>query len=264
MGFFEDLGDAIKDGVEYAAEAIGETIVADDSDLLALTTCTDAAAEFVKNSGEAIKNFALVINGEVSALGPALEETGEAIQNILEEVANYGKFRWLGYGALHLQAGDFVATAGLPGEWYRVTHKGCGGGRTTVNAGTEGKFAARALGIAIAQRAQEIRSVEELDAWHSILKQQGMDGLAPLWTEVKRGFGDLLAVKQGTVSTEEGAKLPAGLRLGKRRALNPELRRFASAKTITGLGTRTNPPPAEKAPPAKWLVPALLSMLAFL
>jgi hypothetical protein len=118
------------------------------------------------------------------------------------------KYLWAGYLLAAANSHQLVASAADPGGWYRVTHNGCGGPRTT--GGSAQRDMARAMGIYLATPALGI-TLEELNSFHGVLLSQGMDGLEPVWPTILSGFRGAVPAGAPAPGAPAAAKGGAGL-----------------------------------------------------
>ena len=167
------------------------------SDALAAKVCTDAAMEFLAASATAIASITASVGGNLAALPVALQSTKAAVQGAMEEInARTKKYPWAAYIMLQADQGRLLASVADIGAWYRVTHEGCGGGRNTI--GKKAKAMGEAVGFMLSLpdfRQRGNLSDDTLKQFHSLLIDQDMDGLKPVFKSILAGFRQGMAVE---------------------------------------------------------------------
>lgn len=217
-----------------------------DPTMLAILTCSEQALAYVQANAQAVAGIFSGDVGKVAeGIAGALEVLGEELLAVLSDIP------WVSYGIAHLTNGTFAASAGLAGEWHRVTHKGsCSTARTTTGRGKNGiKVAgATALGMAIAAYGERngIRNADDLNEWHELLLTQGMDGLKPKWNQILDGYRrgrELAGQFEGNAPTKTKTRIVCERRLSpaERKAMNREMRKLGAgnrARVLARYGCR--------------------------
>lgn len=164
------------------------------ADLLAFQTCTEEAVQVAAGAAEIAAGVAAIAGSGGAATAAAFPGLASGSRQVLTSAMNElasktNKYLWAAYALAYAQQGALVASVSSPGSWYRVTHKGCGGGRSTLGSTQDnmGKALGMYLGSPQVREANNL-SESALASFFGTLKAQGMDGLEPVRAAILSGF----------------------------------------------------------------------------
>lgn len=194
----------------------------DTSDLLASTVCTEAAVQAAQAVADIVSGVIAIYASGGTAASTMLPQVAEGSKTFMmgmltELKSRANKYLWAAYTLVQAQQGSLIASAADVGSWYRVTHEGCGGGRSTL--GSDQKKMARAIGLYLGSPAivaANNLTENNLSSLFSTLNAQGMDGLQPLKSEILSGFKE--STKGAGAATKTGGLLGGGFTKGAKGA----------------------------------------------
>lgn len=180
--------------VEQGANELAGVLSGNPSDVLAFQTCTEEAVQVAQGASEIAAGVAAIAGSGGAASAAAFPGLASGSRQVLtgamnELASQTNKYLWAAYTLAYAQQGALLASVSSPGSWYRVTHKGCGGGRSTLGSSQDnmGKAIGMYLGSPQIRDANNL-SESALASFFGTLKAQGMDGLQPVRAAILSGF----------------------------------------------------------------------------